>query len=76
MPVIVDHEVTGLLIAPNAPEELAAAVTRLHDSPEVLAKMSVAARTKSADFTWERSIDVLEQILETAIAQHASRQDG
>jgi glycosyltransferase involved in cell wall biosynthesis len=67
---IVDDEVTGVLVPPGAPAELAAAISRLHDSPVLLAAMSRAALAKSAKFTWDRSIDTLECILGEAIARH------
>jgi glycosyltransferase involved in cell wall biosynthesis len=67
---IVDDEVTGLLVPPGAPAELAAAIGRLHDSPVLLAAMSRAALAKSAKFTWDRSIDTLECVLREAIAHH------
>ena len=57
---------TGLLVAPGAPDELAEAIRRLHDSPDLLASMSRAALAKSAEFTWDRSIDTLERILADA----------
>ena len=46
----------------------AAAITKLHESPDLLTTMSAAARAKSAELTWDRSIDTLEQILVEAIA--------
>lgn len=70
---IVDDGVTGLLVPPDAPADLAAAIARLSESPDVLASMSRAALAKSSEFTWERSIDALEGILEASIAQHRSR---
>jgi len=66
---IVDHGVTGWLVAPGAPDELADAIVRLFDSPKLLAAMSCAALNKSADYTWDRSIDTLEQVLRTAVAE-------
>jgi glycosyltransferase involved in cell wall biosynthesis len=66
---IVDDVVTGLLVEPGAPEELAEAILRLHDSPDLLASMGRAALAKSAGFTWDRSIDTLERILSDAIAK-------
>ncbi len=65
---IIDDAVTGLLVEPGAPVELAEAIARLADSPELLAKMSRAALAKSAEFTWDRSIDTLEGILAEAVA--------
>jgi len=70
---IVDDEITGLLVPPGAPTELAAAIARVHDSPELLASMSRAALAKSSEFTWDRSIDRLECILREAIAQGPRR---
>jgi glycosyltransferase involved in cell wall biosynthesis len=63
---IIDDGRTGLLVAPGAPEELAAMIARLHDSPDLLAAMSRAALAKSAEYTWERSIDTLECVLSEA----------
>ena len=68
---IVDDGETGLLVPPGSPNELAAAIARLHDSPELLEKMSRAALDKSAAFTWDRSIDVLERVLAEAVEQGA-----
>ena len=65
---IVDDEVTGLLVKPDAPDELARAIARLHDTPDLLAKMGDAALAKSCEFTWDRSIDSLERILQAAVA--------
>jgi D-inositol-3-phosphate glycosyltransferase len=67
---IIDDEVTGLLVPPGAPADLATAIARLHDSPDLLAAMSGAALAKASDFTWDRSIDTLECILSDAIAHH------
>jgi D-inositol-3-phosphate glycosyltransferase len=69
---IVDDEVTGLLVPPGAAGDLAAAIVRLHDSPELLGAMSRAALAKSAEFTWDRSIDTLESILGESIARHGT----
>lgn len=70
---IIDDGRTGLLVPPGAPAELAAAIARLHDAPDLLAAMSRAALAKSSDFTWDRSIDTLECILSDAIAKRGGR---
>ena len=67
---IVDDGVTGLLVPPDAPAELAAAIARVRDAPELSAAMNRAALAKSAEFTWDRSIDRLVGILEGAVAGH------
>jgi len=41
----------------------------LYRSPELLADMGRAALTRSASFTWDRSIDILERVLQDAVAQ-------
>ena len=67
---IIDDGVTGLLVAPGAPDALADAVLRLYESPELLVTMSAAALAKSAGLTWDRSIDQLECILGEAVERH------
>ena len=62
-----------MLVPPDAPADLAAAIERLCDSPDLLATMSRAALAKSTEFTWDRSIDTLEQILGEAVADHRGR---
>jgi glycosyltransferase involved in cell wall biosynthesis len=66
---IVEHGVTGWLVAPGAPAELADAIVRLHDAPQLLAAMRCAALDKSAHYTWDRSIDTLEHLLREAVAE-------
>jgi glycosyltransferase involved in cell wall biosynthesis len=66
---VVDDGVTGLLVPPGAPEALASAITKLYRSPELLAEMGRAARVRSASFTWDRSIDLLERVLNEAVAE-------
>jgi glycosyltransferase involved in cell wall biosynthesis len=68
---IIDDGATGVLVPADAPQELAAAIARLHDAPDVLTAMSRAAYAKSSEFTWDRSIDILERVLEEAVADPA-----
>lgn len=70
---VVDDGVSGLLVPPGAPEALAAAITRLYRSPELLAEMGGAALARSASFTWDRSIDTLERVLKEAVAEGRRR---
>lgn len=44
IPEIVEHERTGLLVPPDQPAALAAAVTRLHDDPEMARRLALAGR--------------------------------
>jgi glycosyltransferase involved in cell wall biosynthesis len=68
---IIDDGATGVLVPPGAPDQLATAIARLHDAPDLLTAMSRAAYAHSSEFTWERSIDVLERVLSEAVEQGA-----
>jgi glycosyltransferase involved in cell wall biosynthesis len=63
---VVDGE-TGFLVPPNDPQEMAAAMRGLVQSPELVAEMGVAARRFAEGFTWEnsakRTIAHLERIV-------------
>ena len=52
-PEVVDHGVTGLLVAPASPEWLAAAMLTILENPRLAQRMSDAARTRA-----ERCFDV------------------
>jgi hypothetical protein len=45
----------------------------LYRSPEVLSQKGRAALTRSASFTWDRSIDTLERVLKEAAAEGRRR---
>ncbi len=50
---VVQHEVNGLIIPPNDPESLAAAIQRLHGDRARCAKLGAAGRERvCAHFTW------------------------
>lgn len=54
LPEIVEHEVNGLLVPPNEPEAIRAALGRLAAEPELWRRLSGAARRTVEDrFTWE-----------------------
>ncbi|MDX9844569.1 MAG: glycosyltransferase [Aquabacterium sp.] len=44
IPEIVEHERTGLLVPPDHPTALAAAVTRFHDDPDMAHRLALAGR--------------------------------
>jgi glycosyltransferase involved in cell wall biosynthesis len=70
---IVDDGMTGLIVPPAAPDDLARAIATLHESPELRTQMGRAALAKSAEFTWDRSIDALERILVETVAEFRGR---
>ena len=53
IPELVEHESTGLLVAPRDPTALAGALRRLHDDPALRERLALAGRTKV-----EREFDV------------------
>jgi glycosyltransferase involved in cell wall biosynthesis len=51
---VVQHEVSGLIIPPNDPDALAAAILRLHDDRALCEKLGAAGRERVvAQFTWD-----------------------
>jgi glycosyltransferase involved in cell wall biosynthesis len=64
-------ERTGILIEPTGPEsfinEIADAMVRLAESPELRAQLGQAARKRAvAEFDWERKIDVILEVYDRA----------
>ncbi len=54
IPLAVDNEVTGLLVAEKDPAALAAALARLLENPEAARRMGEAGRRKAAaELTWD-----------------------
>lgn len=43
---VVEHDVSGILVEPTRPDQIAAAISRLADSAELRAKMGAAARAR------------------------------
>lgn len=62
IPEIVDDE-CGLLIEPRSPEALAAAMRRMIDSPDLVAKLSTGARKKAEEFSAEQWTERFVQIV-------------
>ncbi len=58
IPEIVEHGTTGLLVAAGEPDELAAAIRRIAEDPDLRRKMGEAARTAAVErFSAERKLD-------------------
>jgi glycosyltransferase involved in cell wall biosynthesis len=54
---IIEHQVTGLLVPPEQPAELAQGLVRLYQDPALRARLGSAARASAAErFTLERQV--------------------
>ncbi len=66
MPVtqeLIEHNVTGWLIRPDRPSELARAIRVLIGHPETLSRIGTAAKEKVvSSFTWEQSLHKLQSV--------------
>ncbi|WP_026369636.1 glycosyltransferase family 4 protein [Kallotenue papyrolyticum] len=78
MEEIIQHETTGLVVAPDAVDALAAALIRLLTDQDLRARWGRAARQRvEQSFTWERVVERLVPVLQAASAGDAvGRQVG
>ena len=61
-PEMVEDGVSGLLVEPEDPDGLAAAIVRLLDEPERADAMGRAARRRAEAFSWGRMVDRYEAL--------------
>jgi phosphatidylinositol alpha-1,6-mannosyltransferase len=60
----VEHEVTGLLVTPDAPEELARAAVRILSDPDLARRMGENGRRRAvARFSWDKLSRDIYQVL-------------
>ena len=71
MPYLLEHERDALLVPPDDPGAMAAAVRRLLAEPELAETISVGARRKAEQCDWPRVLDEWQHILDAA----ANRRD-
>jgi glycosyltransferase involved in cell wall biosynthesis len=70
IPELISDDVNGLLVAPNDPEALAAALIRLHGDPQLTARLTSAARqTVRERFDGARLAEDLARLFEEAITR-------
>jgi glycosyltransferase involved in cell wall biosynthesis len=68
IPELIEHEVNGLLVAPDHPEALAGALLRLHGDPGLAARLTAAARATVAErFDGDRLARELAALFEEAL---------
>lgn len=65
---LVEHEVTGLIVAPN-PRSIANAVERLVADRDLADRLGRNGREVAATYTWERAFGQLDQALEQVMSQ-------
>ena len=70
---VVQHELNGLIIPPNDPDALAAAIQHLHGNRALCAKLGAAGRERvCAHFTWahfrKRLLEAYRELTSTTAA--------
>jgi phosphatidylinositol alpha 1,6-mannosyltransferase len=69
---LLDPGQTGLLCAPDHPDDYVSAVVRLIDSPDERRRIGIAARAASECYTWEAASRAAEAAYLRTIAEHAT----
>ena len=68
---VVEDGTTGIIVARNDADAAAAALTRLLQDPGLAREMGGAGRRHVvANYSWDHCLDVMENVYETAIADH------
>ena len=58
LPELIEHEVSGLLVAPNDPEAIRAAIRRVLTDAELWKRLAVGARRRVEErFTWQKAVE-------------------
>lgn len=70
IPEIIDDGVTGLLVPPHSPEELAQAIIKILQDPEMARRMGEAGRKRAQElFSVERYVAEIEKIYEELLTE-------
>jgi len=73
---IIQHEKTGLLVAPKDPSVLASALSRLLKNPDYSHKLGNAAAIRAREFSWERNaaeyLHLYREVLGSQSAEHGT----
>ena len=67
IPYLLEHEKDGLLVPPDDPEAMAAAVQRILEEPGLSKRLSRNARLKAERFSWDRILPMWEDLLNSVI---------
>jgi len=75
IPEVVDHDVTGLLVEPEAPQQLAEALLKMLQSPDHLRSMGLEARQQvKSRFSYSKMASDFASAYHIAIARHTNAQ--
>jgi glycosyltransferase involved in cell wall biosynthesis len=72
IPHLLEHEQNALLVSPDDPEAMAAAVRRILTEPELAKRLSCNARRKAEQFDWTAILPQWEALLAAVAKKHAS----
>ncbi|MGL5824784.1 MAG: glycosyltransferase, partial [Nocardioides sp.] len=64
--MVVDHEVSGLLVDSHEAEDWAAALSRVVESEPLQAKLADGALAQAAGFSWERTAERTVEVYQRA----------
>ncbi len=67
VPEIVTQGVNGLLVAPENPEEMAGAISRLLGQKELCAELGAGGRARAREFTWDAIASQYLQVYAAAV---------
>jgi len=62
-PEVLTDGVNGLLVPPASPADLAAAIRRLLQDPDLNAHLTAGALRRGEDFSWSRTVERTEALL-------------
>jgi glycosyltransferase involved in cell wall biosynthesis len=65
IPYLLDNEINAILVPPNDPDAMAAAVTRILTEPGLAEKLSMNAREKAEQFNWSIILPQWQRLLES-----------
>lgn len=63
IPYLLEHEKDSLLVPPNHPEAMAAAVRKILNDPSLAARLSSSARKKAEQFDWSKVLAQWEALI-------------
>ncbi|MDB5238939.1 MAG: putative hexosyltransferase, glycosyltransferase family 1 [Candidatus Parcubacteria bacterium] len=69
-PQLIDHEKNGLLVAPNKPEELAAAIIRVLNDTTLAQNLAASGAERSIGFSWDIQAKKYSDIFQSMLTKN------